>query len=68
MPSPRTGPADSGFGLFGIGGIGVGLDGAKLVQGVRLVPVCLPLPGEVERLACVLPASAGATPRGAVTC
>jgi hypothetical protein len=44
-----------GFGLRGIWGIGVGMDGAKLVQRVRLVPACLLLPGQVERLARVLP-------------
>src|SRR5712691_2325258 len=44
-----------GFGLRGIGGGGVGLDGAKLVQRERLVPACLLLPGQVERLARVLP-------------
>ena len=40
-----------GFGLRDIGGIGVGLDDAKLVQRVRLVPTFLVLPGQVERLA-----------------
>ena len=44
-----------GFGLRDIGGIGVGLDNAKLVQCERLVPACLLLPGQVERLARVLP-------------
>ena len=44
-----------GFGLRGVGGIGVGLDGAKLVQRVRLASALLLLPGQVERLACVLP-------------
>ena len=44
-----------GFGLRGIGGVGVGMDGAKLVQRVRLVPAFLLLPGQVERLARVLP-------------
>ena len=44
-----------GFGLRGIGGIGVGLDNAKLVQRKRLVPTFLVLPGQVKRLACVLP-------------
>jgi hypothetical protein len=44
-----------GFGLLDIGGIGVGLDGAKLVQRVRLIPAFLVLPGQVERLARVLP-------------
>ena len=44
-----------GFGLRGIGGVGVGLDDAKLVQRERLVPAFLLLPGQVERLARVLP-------------
>ena len=44
-----------GFCLLGIGGIGVGMDGAKLVQRERLVPAFLLLPGQVERLARVLP-------------
>ena len=44
-----------GFGLRGIGGIGVGMDDAKLVQRERLVPAFLLLPGQVERLAGVLP-------------
>ena len=44
-----------GFGLRGIGGIGVGMDDAKLVQRERLVPAFLVLPGQVERLARVLP-------------
>ena len=44
-----------GFGLRDIGGIGVGLDDAKLVQRERLVPAFLLLPGQVERLAGVLP-------------
>jgi hypothetical protein len=44
-----------GFGRRGIGGIGVGLDSAKLVQRERLVPACLLLPGQVEGLAGVLP-------------
>jgi hypothetical protein len=43
-----------GFGLRDVGGSGVGIDGAKLVQGVRLVPVCLLLPGQVECLARML--------------
>jgi len=34
-----------GFGLLGIGGIGVGMDDAKLVQRERLVPAFLLLPG-----------------------
>jgi hypothetical protein len=33
----------------------VGIDGAKLVQRERLVPAFLVLPGQVERLASVLP-------------
>src|SRR5215510_8372573 len=44
-----------GFSLRGIGGIGVGMDDAKLVQRVRLVPAFLELPGQVKRLAGVLP-------------
>ena len=44
-----------GFGLRGIGGIGVGMDNAKLVQRERLVTAFLLLPGQVERLARVLP-------------
>ena len=44
-----------GFSLRGIGGVGVGMDDAKLVQRVRLVPAFLLLPGQVERLARVLP-------------
>ena len=44
-----------GFGLRGIGRGGVGLDHAQLVQRDRLVPACLLLPGQVERLARVLP-------------
>ena len=43
------------FGLRDIGGIGVGMDNAKLVQRERLVPSFLLLPGQVERLAGVLP-------------
>ena len=44
-----------GFGLLGIGGIGVGMNSAKLVQGERLVPTRLLLPSQGERLARVLP-------------
>jgi hypothetical protein len=44
-----------GFGLRDIGGVGVGIDGAKLVQRQRLVPAFLLPPGQVERLAGVLP-------------
>ena len=44
-----------GFGLCGIGGSGVGMDNAKLVQRERLVPALFVLPGQVERLAGVLP-------------
>jgi hypothetical protein len=44
-----------GFGLCGLGEIGVGLDGAKLVQRECLVPALLELLGQVERLARVLP-------------
>ena len=43
------------FGLRNIGGIGVGLDNAKLVQRQRLVGALFVLPGQVERLAGVLP-------------
>jgi hypothetical protein len=44
-----------GFGLSDIGGVGVGMDDTKLVQRQRLVSTCLLLPGQVERLARVLP-------------
>jgi hypothetical protein len=44
-----------GFGLRGIRGIGVGVGNAKLVQCARLVPAFLELPGQIERLARVLP-------------
>jgi hypothetical protein len=44
-----------GFGLRDIGRVGVGMDDAKLVQRERLVPAFLLLPGQVERLARVLP-------------
>src|SRR5439155_13382235 len=44
-----------GFGLLGIWGVGVGMDGAKLVQRMRLVSAVLELPSEVERLVRVLP-------------
>ena len=44
-----------GFGLFGIAGSGVGIDGAKLVQRDCLLPTGLLLPGQVECLAGVLP-------------
>jgi hypothetical protein len=50
-----------GFGLCGIRGIGVGMDNAKLVQRPRLVPACLLLPGQIERLARVLPSLLAAT-------
>jgi hypothetical protein len=43
-----------GFGLHDIGGIGMGLDDAKLVQCERLVAAFLKLPGQVECLAGVL--------------
>ena len=43
-----------GFGLCNVGGVGVGLDNAKLVQRERLVGTLLLLPGQVERLAGVL--------------
>ena len=44
-----------GFGLCDIGGVGVGVDGAQLVQRIRLVGTLFVLPGQVERLARVLP-------------
>ena len=44
-----------GFCLRDIGGLGIGLDDAKLVQRVRLVSTCLLLPSQGERLARVLP-------------
>ena len=44
-----------GFSLLGIGGIGVGMDGAQLVQRDRLIPAVLQLPGKVECPARVLP-------------
>src|SRR5262249_16932021 len=44
-----------GFGLHNIGEGGVGIDNAKLVQRVRLVGTLFVLPGQVERLARVLP-------------
>jgi hypothetical protein len=44
-----------GFGLCGMGGSGVGMDHAKLVQRERLVPAFFVLLGQVERLAGVLP-------------
>jgi hypothetical protein len=44
-----------GFGLCDIGGGGVGLDDAKLVQRLHLASAFLLLPGQVERLAGVLP-------------
>ena len=50
-----------GFGLLDIRGVGVGLDNAKLVQCVRLVPACLLLPGLIERLARMLPGFRAAT-------
>jgi hypothetical protein len=40
--------------LLGIGGIGVGLDNAQLMQRERLVSSCPLLPGQVEGLACVI--------------
>src|SRR4029434_11183197 len=43
------------FGLYNIGRIGVGMYDAKLMQRVRLLPTFLLLPGQVERLAGVLP-------------
>ncbi len=44
-----------GFGLYDIGGISVGLDHAKLVPREGLVGTLFVLPGQVERLARVLP-------------
>jgi hypothetical protein len=44
-----------GFGLSGIGGIGVGMDDAKLVQRECLVPAFLELPDQLKRLVGVLP-------------
>jgi hypothetical protein len=44
-----------GFGLRHSGGIGMGMDDAKLVQRARLVPTGLPLSGQFERLARMLP-------------
>ena len=43
-----------GFSLRDIKGVGMGMDSAKLVQRVRLVPAFLELPSQVERLTCVL--------------
>ena len=43
-----------GFGLRGIWRIAVGVDGADLVRREGLVPACLELPGQVERLVGVL--------------
>jgi hypothetical protein len=45
------GPLIVGFGLRGVQGIGVGMDGTKLVQCQRFVPAGLLLPGQVEGLA-----------------
>ena len=44
-----------GCGLLSIEGVGVGLDGAQLVERMRLAPTFLLLPGQIERLAGVLP-------------
>jgi hypothetical protein len=44
-----------GFSPHDVGGISVGLNGAQLVQGVRLVAAFLEPPGQVERLARVPP-------------
>src|SRR4051794_41458656 len=44
-----------GCGRRNISRVGVGLHRAKLVQRMRLVPACFLLPGQVERLAGVLP-------------
>jgi hypothetical protein len=43
------------FGLLGVGGIGVGMEDAKLVQCARLAPAVFLLPGQVERLVGVVP-------------
>ena len=53
--SQGEGMVVGGFGRRGIGGVGVGLDGAKLVQRQRLVGTLSVLPGQVERLARILP-------------
>ena len=44
-----------GLGLHDIGGVGVRMDHAQLVQRERLVGALFVLPGQVERLVCVLP-------------
>ena len=44
-----------GFSLHDIGGVGVGLDGAQLVQRMRLVATLFVLSGQVERLVRMLP-------------
>ena len=44
-----------GFGRRDLGGLGVGMEGAKLVQCERLVAAFLVLPGQGECLARVLP-------------
>ena len=46
-----------GFGLLGIGGVGVGMDNAKLMQRERFVGTLFVLPGQVECLVRVLPTS-----------
>ena len=53
--SPRQGLLVVGCGRRHIGRVGVGMDDTKLVQRQRLFPTCLLLPGQVERLARVLP-------------
>src|SRR5215469_15998280 len=47
----RTTPADA----IALGRVGVGMDNAKLVRRERLVGTLFVLPGQVERLARVLP-------------
>src|SRR5262249_49118302 len=44
-----------GFGLRGIGRVGMSMDDTKLVQRERLVGTLFVLPGQVKRLARVLP-------------
>jgi hypothetical protein len=50
-----------GFGLRNIGGIGVDMDDAKLVQSARLVAAFLELSGQVECLTGVLPGLSAAS-------
>jgi hypothetical protein len=49
------------FGLRNVGRICVGLDHPQLVERLRLVPACLLLVGQVERLARVLPSLSAAS-------